>query len=452
VPRNRENVTHIAKQAGIANLIGHIFGLVKLKARFVGKETFMVLGKRAAVVLAAAVASWGMEAWAQTPVNPQARPPTPPAAVTATPRRPLMELLDQAGAGRTLDDWRLTIGGHVEVSWTYNFDDPDNEVNPGRAFDFEHNDFTMNQLSLFAERKVDVAKKTFDVGGKIEAIFGSDAGLIHANGLTDWYDGPRDPENQLDLTQLYADFALPVGNGLLIRVGKFVTLLNQEVIDPEGNALFSHSFLFTFSAPFTHTGIIASYNLTDQWSITGGITRGWDQAWEDNNDGIDFLGQVKWAASKDTTLILNVSIGPQRTDNNDDYRYVLDLVASHAVSDQLSLAVNADFGWEDDAALDGDTATWYGVAGYVGYKLTDMFTVNGRLEWFRDNDGARTGLDINLYEATVGLAIKPLPKDKWGQWLQIRPELRWDHADEDVFNDFSDEDQFTFGVDVLFAY
>src|SRR6185436_17049644 len=119
----------------------------------------MLLGKRAAVVLAMAVASWGMEAWAQTPTNPQPRPPTPPAAVTATPRRPLMELLDQAGVAPTLDDWHLTIGGHAEVSWTWNFNDPDNEVNPGRVFDFEHNDFTMNQLSLFIERKVDVAKK-----------------------------------------------------------------------------------------------------------------------------------------------------------------------------------------------------------------------------------------------------------------------------------------------------
>ena len=93
----------------------------------------MLLGKRAAVVLAAAVVSWGTDLWAQTPPAP--RPPTPPAAVTATPRRPLMELLDQAGAAKTLDDWHLTLGGHIEVSWTYNIDDPDNDVNPGRVFD-----------------------------------------------------------------------------------------------------------------------------------------------------------------------------------------------------------------------------------------------------------------------------------------------------------------------------
>ncbi len=213
--------------------------------------------------------------------------------------------------------------------------------------------------------------------------------------------------------------------------------------------------MFGFAIPFTQTGILASYNLTDQWSITGGITRGWDQAFDDNNDAIDFLGQVKFAPSKDQSFILNVSIGPQRANNTSDYRYLLDFVYNTALSDQLSVAVNADFGWEQNAAIDGEDAKWWGIAGYGSYKLTSdgMFTLNGRLEWFRDDGGARTGLDgLNLYEATVGVAIKPLPKDRFGQYLQIRPELRFDLSNDDVFNDFTDDNQLTFGVDLLYAY
>jgi len=415
----------------------------------------MQLGKRAAVVLAAAVVAWGTSIWAADPPAPRPaeRTPTPPAAVTATPRRPLMELLDQAGMAKQLDEWHITIGGHAEAGWTYNFNDPNSDVNPGRVFDFEHNEPILDQLSLFIERKVDASKQQFDIGGKVEAIWGADAGLIHANGLTDWYDGPRDPENQLDLTQLYVDFAVPVGNGLLVRVGKMVTHMSMETIDPENNSLYSHSFLFAFSAPFTHTGVMAMYNLSDQWSIMGGFSRGWDQAFEDNNDAIDFIGYLKWAQSKDTTIVLNVSIGPERTNNNSDYRYVLDLVASHTVSDQLAIAANADFGWEDGASASGDTAYWWGIAGYAGYKLTDELALNGRLEWFHDDDGARTGVNgINLYEGTIGLGIKPFAKDRWGQYLQIRPEIRWDLSNKDVFDDFTDDNQLTFGVDVLYAY
>src|SRR6266581_311486 len=154
----------------------------------------MLLGKRAAVVLAAAALSWGTSVWAQQqpPPAPPHKMPTPPAAVTAEPKRPLTQLLDDAGMGKTLDDLHLKLGGHFEGSWTWNFHDPDSNVNPGRVFDFEHNKFLMNQLSFFVERTVDPASKNFDVGGRVEAIYGTDAGLIHANGLSDYYDGPRD--------------------------------------------------------------------------------------------------------------------------------------------------------------------------------------------------------------------------------------------------------------------
>jgi len=411
----------------------------------------MALGKSAAALLAAVVA-WGTSTWAADPPAPRPaeRVPTPPAAATATPRRPLMQLLESAGVADTLEKNHITAGGHVEFGWTYNFDTPDSDVNPGRVFDFEHNEPILDQLTVFFDKKVDPSKSNFDIGGRVEAMWGADAGLIHANGLTDWYDNPRRPENQLDLTQLYVDIGVPVGNGLLVRVGKFITNINQEVIDPEGNSLYSHSFLFGFSAPFTHTGILASYSLSDQWSIMAGITRGWDQAFEDNNSAIDFLGGVKWAASKDTTVILNVSAGPQRANNNDDWRFLLDLIVSHTVGDQLAIAANADFGWEDGADSSGDTAMWWGIAGYLGYKISPELGLNGRLEWFHDDDGTRIGISgMNLYEITVGLNVKPFAKDRWGQYVQIRPEIRWDFASKDVFNDLQDDNQLTFGVDVI---
>src|SRR5213078_5190987 len=98
--------------------------------------------------------------------------------------------------------------------------------------------------------------------------------------------------------------------------------------------------------------------------------------------------------------------------------------------------------------LTGDSAMWWGIAGYAGYKISPELGLNGRLEWFHDDDGARTGVDgINLYEITVGLNVKPFAKDRWGQYLQFRPEIRWDLSSDDVFGDrtagggFADDNQ-----------
>src|SRR2546423_1681922 len=103
----------------------------------------MSLGKSAAVVLAAAVVAWGTNTWgdADAPApRPAERIPSPPRAATATPRRPLMQLFEQAGIADTLDRNKISAGGRVEAGWTYNFNTPNTNVNNGRVFDFEHNE------------------------------------------------------------------------------------------------------------------------------------------------------------------------------------------------------------------------------------------------------------------------------------------------------------------------
>jgi hypothetical protein len=49
------------------------------------------------------------------------------------------------------------------------------------------------------------------------------------------------------------------------------------------------------------------------------------------------------------------------------------------------------------------------------------------------------------------VAIKPFPNDKvLSKWL-FRPEIRYDHADQPVFNN-GDRNQWTCSVDVLFTF
>src|SRR5689334_18217930 len=144
--------------------------------------------------------------------NPQ--PAVAPATQTPT-RRPLMWALDQVGAGQELDKYNINIYGHVEAGYTWNFSNPSGvagigpHVNPGRVFDIEHDEFDLNQVDLTIERTVTNDGKKFDIGGRVEWIYGGDAGFIHSDGLFDYYDSPRSPENQFDLNQAYVDVALP---------------------------------------------------------------------------------------------------------------------------------------------------------------------------------------------------------------------------------------------------
>ena len=253
----------------------------------------------------------------------------------------------------------------------------------------------------------------------------------------------RQPKSQLDPTQAYVDLAIPIGNGLDIRGGKFFTLLGYEVISPAGNAFFSHSFLFG-NLPFTQTGLLGSYAINDSLSVTGGATRGWDQATEDNNGpDIEFTGQVKYTQGK-FTFYVNGSTGNEepsfavRTDpvtgatrGLNGWRSVIDVIGSYNYSDNLTLAVNADYAFEAQRD-NGGTAQWYGIAAYAGYKITDMFTFNARGEIFDDQDGDApstvVGIPNTYIEATLGLTVTPFPNNNFASNLKIRPEVRFDYA------------------------
>jgi hypothetical protein len=377
------------------------------------------------------------------PPPPQPAPPTP--ALTSA--------LDAAGVGKPMSDAGITAGGWIEASYQYDFGRAAGGVLTGRVFDDKAQDPTMNQAAIYVERAVDPSKGKFDVGFRIEGLYGSDGRFVHANGL-DFYGGDSPqlyPENQLDLTQAYVDFAIPAGNGLKIRAGKFVTLLGYETINPNNDPLFSHAYLFGFAIPFTHTGVLGTYTVNDKVSVTAGMTRGWEQSLKDNNDMIDFLGQVSWKMNDKLTLIVSGITGPEQTDNNSDYRSVLDVIATYAATDQLSFGVNGDYGYESDAGLDGDDASWYGVAGYATYKINPMFAVQSRLEWFDDPDGAR-GLDTTVYEATLGLNIKPFPDAKYVSGLMFRPEIRYDYASDAIFDGGDAHDQITVGGDVILNF
>jgi hypothetical protein len=391
-------------------------------------------------------------------------------------RKPLMSVLDRTGAATMLDEWGIDVSGHVEASYTWSESSPpDGELHEdfinARVFDDQHDEFYWNQFDITIQRTLTADNDAttgyadrMNVGFMVNYIYGQDARLIHANGTTDHDldDASRNEED--DLTQLYVTLGLPVGNGLLITAGKFVTPIGYELINPTLNPLYSHSFLFGYAIPFTHTGVLAKYNFTESMNATFGVVRGWDQAADDNNDDPSYIGQIAYtynpgaAGSEPYNIILTGITGPEQTDSQGNYRTLIDLIVSHKVSDQLTLAVNADLGYEDDVgdsfdedSADGDDAWWYGVAGYAQYAWSEQISVNGRIEWFNDTDGAR-GLNANVYEATLGLAIKPFPDNDLGAGLVVRPEVRYDYASDDILDGGTDHDQLTFAVDAIFAF
>jgi hypothetical protein len=398
----------------------------------------------------------------QTDYWPTQPPPAPSRDGT------LMGALDKMGAADAFDRYRLDLHGHAEIGYTYN---PDYSGDPyfGRVFDDERgNHLQIDQLDLALQRQAIRSRRLWDVGGKVEMIYGYDTSRFHAHGL-DWYSDCPDEDAeedvlQFDLTQAYVDVNVPVGNGLLVRLGKFVTPLGYETIDPTTTPLYSRSYLFGFAKPYTHTGVMANYRPDGdegRWSVWGGVVRGWDQALEDNNDRVSFLVRVDYAPDPKWELRLGAITGPEGDfcdcdcpPNNDRYRTVVDFVVGYKPNDRLGFALEALYGYDGAADANGNGADWFGAAGYVSYVIDRRFTLNARAEAFRDSEGTRlqTGERLDLYSLTAGVTATPFPQHAVLSRLKVRPEIRYDYAEDPEFDGGTEYNQVTAAVEVLFTF
>jgi hypothetical protein len=113
----------------------------------------------------------------------------------------------------------------------------------------------------------------------------------------------------------------------------------------------------------------------------------------------------------------------------------------------------------------------------VSYTLNDMLTLQGRAEWWRDDQGfyaaafpanfdftnANRGFANTAFSAgkttyeelTFGVNIKPpLPASlAHFNGAMIRPEIRYDHADDaKPFNSLKSDHQFTFAADIVIPF
>jgi hypothetical protein len=405
---------------------------------------------KTALIVCALYGISGTTAAADEPAPiPASAPATSPADEFA-PRDLAMEGLAFLGAKPALEHAHLKVSGWLEQSFTLNFDSPSGRVNALRVFDDRSNDYRFNQLALVLERVL-TEGKDFDFGGKVELMYGSDARFIHETYLT----LHQTETMQFDPVQFYGLVRLPVGNGLTVKLGKYDTTHGAEVIEAVGNPLYSHSFLFGYAIPFTHTGIQFDYPLTDRLSVYYGITFGWD-TFGDTNSAPSHMVGLTWKATDKFTILANVITGPERPDNNADWRTVWDTTLTYQWTDAFSTALNVDWGNENNttpgAGGIGAGDNWYGLAAYATHKFTPQVSLTGRGEYFRDETGSRTpfGMPVDLVELTVGLDVHPL---KHFMNLRLRPEIRWDHAGGDrPFDSGTRRNQFTVGMDVILTF
>jgi hypothetical protein len=356
----------------------------------------------------------------------------PPPAATSPPAATAEEKKEEEKPKTLWEEIKLF--SYIESSWTFNLTgagrDATNEL---RFYDYDEGwTFNMAEFSI----KKDPSEKYW-WGFGLVVTSGLDAQKNHSLGIfrgdTDTFPFRNTP--WFDLQEAYGSVMIPIGNGIILKGGKFVTLLGFEAIESPNNLNFSRSYLFEFGIPLTHTGGLIQYKFTDWFTLIVGGVLGWDNSRE-NNGAPSATGQFQFSPAKGLIANMEWIVGPEQADNTKNIRYVLDWVIQYTGIKGLTLGLNVDYGHEENEAFltslgtrQNTDATWWGWAVYAAYDWTDWFRTALRQEYFKDADGARTGFGskLSLYSTTLTAQFK-----LW-KGLVARLEYRHDSADEKVF-------------------
>ena len=312
----------------------------------------------------------------------------------------------------------ITWNAFIDAYYTRNFNDPPARVNQFRNFDINENQIALSLADLT------IQKQAQPVGFKVELGFGPTSDFINASSPA----GSTTP-TMANVMQAYGEVIVPIGAGLTVDVGKFVTHMGNEVIVSQSNWNYSRSYLFAYAIPYYHTGVRLMYPVASNFTAALHIVNGWNSV-IDNNKFLSLGATLNYSPTSTTNLVFNGMWGQEGLvagENGD--RDVYDFILTQQLSDAFQVAVNADYGQAGNIA---GLALWKGVAVYERYALNPKSALALREEVYYDPTfGYTTGVGYpkaTFQEYTLTYEYHPYDP------LLVRIEGRDDFANGKVFN------------------
>lgn len=197
---------------------------------------------------------------------------------------PLMVAVANTSAGKWMADNNIQTYGWIDVGGNIS----SSKVHGGNApaaYDYNPNTLDLNQIVQYIERVPDMVQKDHnDWGFRYSAIYGSDYRYTTSYGLGSYQLLNKNAANGWDMPMLYVDWYTPfVGNGLNIRIGRYISVPDIEAQLAPNNYMYSHSMTYTFDN-YTNEGIIGSYQTNKNWILQAGAVIGteatFNHAWQ----------------------------------------------------------------------------------------------------------------------------------------------------------------------------
>jgi len=385
----------------------------------------------------------------------------------------------------------ITLSGYVDVSYTEQFGGRGTgfggQESQLHAFDRNNDNFNVNAVKLALEKALP-DKNEWAAGFRIDAILGSDAKFLgdsafggsssklggtstSSDTTASTLSSSTSTSYPIALEQALVKFRIPVGNGLDIYAGKFVTFLGYEVIESPANLNFSRGLLFTNLIPLTNTGVYADYKFNDTVEAKLGVVDNWNNSVSDPtpggtsdtaNDypfgGKQITGQLNInAPGKNANITQSFIYSPGGSSGVGDPSengtvFVYDIWGNwnptFVKDSALTLGFNLDFGYNGEDGSPGSTITtstsgvggpastlapgingsetWWGGALYASYKVDKVITLSARGEYIHSSAAWNPLFGATGLTNTSGVAIATPSQDDFSETLTASFAI-WDN-------------------------
>ncbi|MBO0858337.1 MAG: outer membrane beta-barrel protein [Chloracidobacterium sp.] len=332
----------------------------------------------------------------------------------------------------------------------------------------------LDQGVLRFERMPDTAQTDHvDWGFRFTTLYGIDYRWTTSQG---WFSSQLLKHNRLygvDPLEVYALVYVPkVAEGMVIKIGRYISPPDIEAQLSPDNYLFTHSLMFTFDC-FTQTGVNAAVKLNNSFTVLGGVHAGTDVAPWNGAAHPSALLMLRWVSKSNNDSIYGGidSINNGRFKGFHDNLQQSNITWTHRFNEKGTFlsATEAYYIFQSNALVGGTVnfgppRPWFrltgpgapisgnapaiGVVNYTPIKISEHSFITLRLiDFLVDVKGERTGFATTLASWTVGLT------HRFGKLITIRPELRYEYAfSARPYDNGRRNKQLMFAADAIFRF
>ncbi|HEY1960306.1 MAG TPA: outer membrane beta-barrel protein [Polyangiaceae bacterium] len=335
------------------------------------------------------------------------------------------------GVVRTATKASVALSGYVETSYQWNFNEPDNLITNYRAFDDRHATFLVQNVVLDALASYD------RVSAHLAVQFG-ETGQTYYAGEPVWKAtsgaGASGPDVWKLIQQATLGWKAPVGRGLLLEAGLFLSPIGPESMAIKDQWNWSRSNLF-FALPYYHAGARASYPLTDRLTAQAMVCNGWNDA-VDGNLHASIEGNLTYTVPDRLTVQALYFGGVERPEGAPEgspWRNLFDAYLVYSPTKWFSTMFHADAGFEPN---DFGNSGWAAGAVYLRVQPAKWLYLAARAdafyEWIAsDATGASTPLfwEGSHWVSSQTATVDVRPTDN----ISVRLEFRHDQSELPIY-------------------